>query len=192
MSADDSLEHLMERYVAGDLPAFEALYARVSGRVLAYLLAMTRDRARAEDVLQTAFLKFHVGRAGFLPGSPVLPWIMAIARHALYDESRSKKRARVRVTETGEVPDMVDEAELAALLDRGGPPPVDLHEALALAIERLPPLQREALALTKQGSLSHRDAALALGTTETAVKLRVHRAYETLRAALQPHVEPDR
>ena len=49
----------------------------------------------------------------------------------------------------------------------------------------LPPQQREAFELVKGEGLSLAQAAQVLGVTVTAVKLRLHRAYETLRAELR-------
>lgn len=179
----------MQRYLDGDARAFDDLYAGVSGRVFKFLLSMTRDRVRAEDLCQTTFLKLHRARTGWIPGSPVMPWVMAIARNTLFDDSLRSKRARVRVTTTGELPETVDLGALDLEAERDASPSPERAELLTAALERLPPLQREALALTKQAGLSQRDAALALGTTETAIKLRVHRAYEALRAALREHRE---
>jgi DNA-directed RNA polymerase specialized sigma24 family protein len=50
----------------------------------------------------------------------------------------------------------------------------------------LPPQYREALHLTKTEELSLKEAALVAGTTETGMKLRVHRAYKLLRKVLGP------
>jgi RNA polymerase sigma-70 factor, ECF subfamily len=184
---DESLESVMARYVAGDPRAFDQLYGRVAPRVLGYLRSMARDRVRADDLCQTTFLKLHRGRAGWLPNSPVIPWVMAIARNAFYDDALQRKRARVRLTATGEVPDLID-LELLAEAPDTDRPSAELHERVARAVDALPTLQREALALTTKGGLTHRDAAAALDTTTTAIKLRVHRAYEALRAAL--HAQP--
>jgi RNA polymerase sigma-70 factor (ECF subfamily) len=48
----------------------------------------------------------------------------------------------------------------------------------------LPEAYREAIQLTKVSGLSMQEAAAVLGTTPTAVKLRVHRGYVALRKAL--------
>ena len=175
-ATDAPLETLMARYIAGDLEAFDALYAQTSGRVFAFQMAMTRDRTRADDLCQTTFMKLHRARAGYIPGAAVMPWLMAIARNVFLDDARKRKRARVRVTASGDVPDRVDPREAAT---------VGLREAIDGAIEALSPLQREAFVLTRQSGLSPRDAARVLGTTETAVKLRVHRAHLALRDALR-------
>jgi DNA-directed RNA polymerase specialized sigma24 family protein len=52
------------------------------------------------------------------------------------------------------------------------------------ALDELPPRQRSALALTKIQGLTVSDAARTLGTTESALKLRAHRAYGRLRELL--------
>ena len=50
--------------------------------------------------------------------------------------------------------------------------------------DALPESQRTAYQLLQQEGLSLKEAAEVLGTSVTAVKLRAHRAYESLRAVL--------
>src|SRR5690606_34561353 len=114
---------------------------------------------------------------GYLAPSPVVPWLMAIARNAFIDEARKRGRSNVRVTPSGELPDLVDPKSTKTA-------ELGLKEAIDRAVDALSPGQREAFVLTKHTGLSPRDAARVLGTTETAVKLRVHRAYLALREAL--------
>jgi RNA polymerase sigma-70 factor (ECF subfamily) len=57
-------------------------------------------------------------------------------------------------------------------------------QRFADALARLPASQRTAFELLKQDGLTLADAAAVLGVTVTAVKLRAHRAYESLRIAL--------
>jgi RNA polymerase sigma-70 factor (ECF subfamily) len=59
-----------------------------------------------------------------------------------------------------------------------------LARALEAELERLPESHRAAFELLKGEGLSIREAAEVLGATPTAVKLRAHRAYGALRAAL--------
>ncbi len=176
----ESLELLMTRYLEGDIAAFDAIYAQTSQRVFAFQMAMTRNRQVAEDLCQTTYLKLHRAREGWIDGSPLMPWLMAIARNVFLDDARKRKRARVRVTGSGDLPEVVDPCSTSA-------PSVGLREAIDQAIDALSPRQREAFILTKHSGLSPRDAARVLGTTETAVKLRVHRARQALRSVLQPH-----
>ncbi|MEZ4441777.1 MAG: RNA polymerase sigma factor [Polyangiaceae bacterium] len=179
--AEDSLESLMSRYIAGDPAAFDAIYARTSHRVFSFHMVMAKNRARAEDLCQTTFLKLHRARAGYLEGSPLVPWLMAIARNVFLDDARRVTRAKVKVTGSGELPDMTDPRSTKS-------PVTGLKEAIDRAVDTLSPKQREAFVLTKHTGLSPREAAQVLGTTETAVKLRVHRAYLALRESLAPYM----
>jgi RNA polymerase sigma-70 factor (ECF subfamily) len=177
-TASASLEELMVQYVDGNATAFEALYRRISPRLLGYLIRLTRDRDRAEDLMQITFSKVHRARSSYLRGAPLLPWVMAIARRSFLDERRSARARREDVTRSGEVPEPVPSA---------GGLPVDLAEALERALNRLPPAQREALELTKEAGLSIGEAAQVLNATPTAVKLRVHRGYQLLRRELEAY-----
>src|SRR5436305_1552434 len=57
-------------------------------RLLGYLFRHTRDRARAEDVVQQTMLRIHKARGRFTPGAEVTPWAFAIARRLLIDSHR--------------------------------------------------------------------------------------------------------
>jgi RNA polymerase sigma-70 factor (ECF subfamily) len=168
----------MASYAAGDDGAFLRVYDTLAPRLYGYLLRQTRDRARAEDLLQQTMLHIHRARDRFIPGARVTPWAFAIARRLLVDAIR---RGRREVLTTDGEPDAgpsgaataddwVHAGELAARVEH--------------ALSRLPPSQRVAFELLKHEGLSVAEAAAVLGTTVAAVKLRAHRAYEALRDAL--------
>jgi RNA polymerase sigma factor (sigma-70 family) len=170
-----SLEGLMERYVDGDANAFEALYQRVSSKLFGYLVRLTRERERAEDLLQITFAKVHRARSSYLRGAPVLPWMLAIARRSFYDERRAKSVRAEDLSHDGTLPEPRSE-------DTGLP--TEIAEALERALDQMPEAYREAIQLTKITGLTVAEAAEVLGATPTAVKLRVHRGYEVLRTEL--------
>ncbi len=60
----------------------------------------------------------------------------------------------------------------------------EIGERLSAAYDRLSEPQRVAFELVKTSGLSHAQAATVAGTSVTGIKLRVHRAYVALRAAL--------
>jgi RNA polymerase sigma factor (sigma-70 family) len=170
-----TLEELMERYVDGDTAAFEQLYRRVASKLLGYLLRLTRHRERAEDLLQITFAKVHRARASYLRGAPVLPWFIAIARRSFLDERRAAASRSEDLSHDGTLPEPKTDGE-----GLGN----DVSEALERALDALPETYREAIALTKLTGLSVAETAEILGTTPTAVKLRVHRGYVALREQL--------
>jgi len=171
-----SLEELMERYVEGSPQAFSELYRKVSHNLMGYLLRLTRDRGRAEDLLQVTFSKVHRARESYLRGAPVLPWLFAIARRTFLDERRAARSRAEDLSTDGTLPEPKPEPEAVSN---------DVADAIERAVDALPEAYREAIQLTKMSGLSIAEAATVLGTTETAVKLRVHRGYNLLRKDLE-------
>jgi RNA polymerase sigma-70 factor (ECF subfamily) len=178
-----ALNAAMDRYADGDDDAFGEVYDHLAPRLLSFFVRQVQDRARAEDLVQQTLLQMHAARRNYAQGSNVLPWAFAIARHVLIDARRRSSR---------EV--LFDTAEdNAAALDRNvtrDSSPEDfaatreMAERVSRELDRLPEGQRTAYDLVRREGLSIVDAAEVLGTTPTAIKLRVHRAYEALRAVL--------
>ena len=63
----------MDRYARGDDAAFGEVYDKLAPRLYGFLLRHTRDRAKAEDVVQQTMLQIHRARGRFLPGAEVTP-----------------------------------------------------------------------------------------------------------------------
>jgi RNA polymerase sigma-70 factor (ECF subfamily) len=174
--ADSTLEDLMQEYVDGKAIAFEEIYRRVSPSLLAFLLRLTRDRPRAEDLLQVTFVKVHRARSSYLLGAPLLPWLLAIARRTFLDERRMTKSRYEDLSRDGKMP------------EHSEPPDTindEVSDVLARALDDLPDNYREAIQLTKITGLSLSEAADVLDTTPTAVKLRVHRGYNLMRDKIE-------
>lgn len=168
----------MDRYAAGDAEAFSELYDLLSPRLYAFLLRQTKSQSRAEDLLQQTLLQIHCARASYATGADVVPWAFAIARRLVIDGYR-KSRREVLGGDTASESDRVS-------ADR----PDEMAEArqaigrVELTLAQLPESQRIAFELIKCDGLSLQEAAQVLGTSVSAVKLRAHRTYEALRAAL--------
>jgi len=175
-SGQRRLDAAMEQYVDGDIKAFDELYAGLAPRLYAYLFSLCRNRARTDDLLQTTFYRLHAARGSWIRGARVLPFAYAIARNAAYDDWRKRARARVVLSSSGEISDMPEpepEGGNSAWVTR-----------VQQALEALPPSYREVIVLTKYHDLTIREAALTIGATEIAVRLRIHRGYTLLRRIL--------
>jgi RNA polymerase sigma-70 factor (ECF subfamily) len=178
---------LMNRYCDGEAAAFSALYQRLAPRILAYLVGLIGERAAADDILQLTFLKLHEARDQYVRGANPIPWLYTIAHRTCLDELRRRKRSKVKLTTDGDLP-MTREPRAA--LDGSSEEQAQRRQEEAMAtiplsvLEQLPENQREALILTKLHGHSHAEAAQISGTTPGAIKLRAHRAYESLRRLL--------
>lgn len=164
----------MTAYVAGNAEAFDELYRLLSPKLFGYLLRLTRHRERAEDLLQVTFSKIHRARASYLNDSPLLPWVLAIARRSFYDEVRQQKARREELSKDGALPEPTQPA-----------PDGELADVLERALSEIPEVYREPIILTKVTGLSLAEAADVVGATPSAVKLRVHRGYKILREVLE-------
>jgi RNA polymerase sigma-70 factor (ECF subfamily) len=176
----------MDRYARGEEAAFSELYDALAPRLHQYLLRQTRDASRADDLLQQTMLHIHRARGRFRAGAEVLPWAFAIARRLVIDSVRRRPP---------EVPagDEADGSKEPTGRERAADDLLDskrLAQAVERELARMPELHRVAFELTKKEGLSVKEAAEVLGTTVTAVKLRAHRAYVALRAALSDAVAP--
>ncbi len=168
----------MERYAGGDSAAFAQVYDALAPRLYGYLLRQTRDRARTEDLLQQTMLHIHRARDRFIAGAEVRPWAFAIARRLLVDDIRRGRR--VILSDDGDPdPGRSEEPRADDVVQAG-----ELAIRIQTILAKLPHSQRAAFELIKQDGLTVAEAAQVLGTTVAAVKLRAHRAYEALRAAL--------
>jgi RNA polymerase sigma-70 factor (ECF subfamily) len=178
---EERLRELMVAYQSGAYEAFEALYASLIGPVRGWLIRITRDAARAEDLAQDAFLQVHRARHTYDPAYPVLPWVMAIARHVYLMDRRTASR-RPRYVGGEHAP------------ERAVGPEADRHmqgAPVREALRRLSPDRRDAVLLHHVGGWSFRDIARRFGISDAAAKLRSSRAMRQLREALRGGGEHD-
>lgn len=167
----------MARYQAGDEAAFEEIYGRLARSVRGYLRTLTPPGADVEDLVQNAFLQIHRSRQTYLPGEPVRPWAFAIARHVgLMARRTSGRRARNEVQPFDQLPEVPTLSRAAGALDR-----ISLGRALGTLAEP----GREAVWLHHVEGFSFREIAAVQGISETAAKVRAHRAIVALRGELK-------
>jgi RNA polymerase sigma-70 factor (ECF subfamily) len=175
----------MERYAAGEDDAFELVYDALADRVRGYLRRHVWDVQQCDDLVQETFLRMHRARGTFLTGGAVLPWAFAIARRLMLDQFRRDRRAPRVVSDAvpGPPPAVSPTGRPDQVIEAG-----ELADRLAATLARLPDSQRAAFDLLKREGLTLAEAAAILGVTVTAVKLRAHRAYVSLRGTLRDHL----
>ncbi|MBC7792205.1 MAG: RNA polymerase sigma factor [Clostridia bacterium] len=167
------VDHLMERYAAGDHAAFAPLYDALAPRLLAFLKRSTRDGSLAEDLTQQTFLRMHRARGSFTEGAAVVPWAYAIARRLMFDAQRTRRR---------KPEDAISHDDMLASADSPEKRTADrerLHH-LEVKLKKLPEQHRTAFDLIRVEGLSLAEAAAVVGATPAAMKMRAHRAYVAL------------
>lgn len=178
-SGDVAADAAMDRYAGGDAAAFADLYDHLAPRLYGFLMRQLRNTTQAEDLLQQAMLQIHCARASYISGARVVPWAFAIARNLVIDAHRRRRR---------EV--MLDPDDPSADRPTLDPMPDEVLQTkqAARTIERalaaLPESHRLTFELLKYDGLSLAEASEVLGITVAAAKVRAHRTYAALRAAV--------
>ncbi|GEP03171.1 DNA-directed RNA polymerase sigma-70 factor [Methylobacterium oxalidis] len=145
--------------------------------------------AAVDDVVQEALLTIHRARATYDPARPFLPWLRAIAQRRAVDALRRQSRRPQEVH---------DPASLDGQEDAGPAPGQALEEGqearlrearLARAVASLPAGQRQAVEHLALHERSLAEASALTGRSKGALKVNLHRALKSLRAALAPDRE---
>ena len=166
----------MVSYQEGTLKAFEMLYYAMKPRLFQYLLSLTFEPSRAEDLLQETFLQLHRSRRTYQPRRPVMPWAFAIARHVfLMDRRAGKRRQQHEVSELEDVPELPIPAEVEQLADR---------ELIRKALGHVSESRREALLMHHVWGFSFGEIGAILGIRKGTAKLRAYRGMQDLRQEL--------
>ncbi|MBI3269104.1 MAG: sigma-70 family RNA polymerase sigma factor [Planctomycetes bacterium] len=146
-----------------------ALYDAWASRLLAYMIAVTRDRHLAEDALQNLFVKLATGRPRM--DDPAAYLFRAARNEALRVAGRRRETPL---------------AELDLVAPREDAPDSDRSVELARALDRLPPEQVEAVVLHALEGLSFREVGEVLGIPADTVASRYRYALEKLRTWVSP------
>lgn len=179
-SGDTSDETLMLAYAAGRMEAFEQLYARHRTRLYRFLLRQLRDGALADDLFQDVWQRVIAARAGWTPDASFSSWLYRIAHNRLADHWRAlqyrppaPENADQR---TARIPDPdTPERTLSEFEQRRG---------MQLALDELPPEQREVVMLRLEQELTLEEIGAITGVGRETVKSRLRYAMDKLRVRL--------
>lgn len=155
------------------------------------ILARLREPHAVEEVFQEVSLAAVQQRAPLADARKVAPWLyrLAVTQALLY----RRKRGRQRKLVDRYASQRLREGELGELDPLGWLIAQERRQLVRKALARLPRKDAEILLLKYTEDWSYRELAEHLGTTESAVQTRLHRARQRLRAelaALEPVARP--
>ena len=155
--------------------ALEELYRAHYRPALLYVLSLCGDMARAEDVVSQAFEIALMAPDGEV--REFRSWLLTVCRNLWLDEVRRERRRHPLPPE--ELPLAMPEDALASVLAE------ERSAALYRALGRLPPKQRELIALFYFAGLPLTRIAALTGTTHAAAKTALCRARARLRHIME-------
>ena len=180
----------IRRILAGEKHLFHDLIRPCERSIYFLLLSLLKNETDAEDAAQETVIKVYQNLDKFRGDAQFRTWVLSIARNEGLGKlrkigSRREDSLDAETDETSgdytpailtswkEVPaDALEQKELAAILRQ--------------AIDGLPEIYRNVVLLRDIEEMDIRQTAAVLSITETAVKVRLHRA----RALLQRHLAP--
>ena len=87
-----TLDNFIKRFINGDASAFDEIYNRTRKSVYYVALSVLRDKALAEDVMQTTYMRVLKNLHSYTPGTNASAWIIKIAKN----EAINIKKIRMR------------------------------------------------------------------------------------------------
>jgi RNA polymerase sigma-70 factor (ECF subfamily) len=179
LDANDSDVELMLRTKAGDDAAFSELFERYANRLVSFAYRIVRDRWRAEELVQDAFLQIYRARERYSPCARFSTYIYRVVTNNCLNEIRRLDHEKTVRGETGLLADDSMRGPDHLVMDR------QIVSRIAEMVLDLPFKQRAALLLSRVEGFDHREVASCLGVSEFAVKSLVFRATRTLREGMQ-------
>ena len=180
------LAKLLSRVALRDQAAFRELYHLTASKLLAVSMRMLRDQARAEDVLQEAFIGvWKTADRYAIEKSQPMTWLVNIVRNRTIDVLRAPRRE-----DSLTVDDEVEGAEMDIEDESAGPLDslVAKSQAAALqrCLERLEPGPRQSILLAFYDGMSHAELAEKMNQPLGTIKSWVRRSLDRLKHCLGP------
>src|SRR5262245_60847564 len=167
----------------GDPEVLDTLIETYQHRLFRYLMSLTGNRAKAEDLFQETWLRVLERGSQYRSQWSFDVWLFSIARHLVIDDARRKKGVSLdemmdNETGTGFEPSAGDLSpfELLAAGQQG--------ERVARALSQLPAIYREVLVLRFHEELALEDIVAIIKTPLSTVKSRLYRGLEVFRKTM--------
>ena len=166
----------------GDRPAFDEIVRRTYVDTYTLAVRLTASEEDARDVVQESYLRAWKGIRRFRGDAQFSTWMYRItANCASTYLGRRRRHRHDELDEEVTVPDLHPDHDPAMAADASL-----LRDRLEVAIAELPPRLRAVVVLRDIYDMNHAEIADELGISESAAKVRLHRARRKLRAQIFP------
>ena len=160
------------RVLSGDVNAFEGIVRRWQGPLVNMAWRYCRDRARAEELAQEAFVRAWRGLGSWRQESSFSTWLFALAANVYRNDLKRSPTISLPIEDAPEPARAAD--QLTAAEERSQ------NEVVRRAVLALPQRYREPVVLFYFHEKDVAAAARTMGLPEGTVKARLSRARELL------------
>lgn len=165
---------IVERVLRGDDAAYAVLVRRHQTLLYRHARGMGLDHDTSLDLVQDAFVRAYDRLEDCRDGASYRSWLFRICRNLCLDDLRNVRRICVPMSTL----ENADDLEGTSTVED------DMSLTLRAALDRLPDALREAFLLKHDAGYTYDEVAAITDASPSAVKMRVHRAREALRAFL--------
>jgi RNA polymerase sigma-70 factor (ECF subfamily) len=183
----------IRRIQAGEKHLFHDLIRPCERAIYFLLRSLLDNEADAEDAAQETVIKVYTNLHLFRGESQFRTWVLSIARNE--GLARLRRRSTRREDSLDAEIDEQSGDYTPAILTSWREVPAraleqkELRELLRKAIQGLPEIYRNVVILRDVEEMDIRETAAALGVSEAAVKVRLHRARALLQRVLAPQLK---
>jgi RNA polymerase sigma-70 factor (ECF subfamily) len=164
----------------GDQEAFEQLVRETYADTYTLAYRLTGNEEDARDVVQESYLRAYRGLDRFRGDAQFSTWLYRITANCANTHLGRRSRRRTdHLADDVVLADPDPEVDPSARADA-----TLLRDRLEVALDRLPPKLRAVVVLRDVYDLPHEAIAAELGISESAAKVRLHRARKKLREQL--------
>lgn len=183
----------IRRILAGEKHLFHQLIRPCERPVYFLLLSLLKNEAEVEDAAQETAIKVYRNLHLFRGDSQFRTWVLSIARNEGLGRLRRLATRREESLDA-ETDDQTGDYTPAMLVSWREIPAETLERKelgamLRRAVESLPEIYRNVVLLRDIEEMDIRETAVALGISESAVKVRLHRARVMLQRELAPQLK---
>ena len=181
----EDLSHLVDAARAGSREAFDAVVRATYQDTYTLAYRLTGDEEDARDVVQDTYLRAYRGLRRFRGDAQFSTWLYRItANCASTHLGRRRRHRHDELTDDAVVVDARPANDPEQRAEAG-----ELRVRLESALADLPPRLRAVVVLRDVYDLPHEAIAAELGISETAAKVRLHRARRRLHDMVFPPEE---
>lgn len=179
---DDRDAAAVSRVLSGDVNAFEGIVRRWQGPLVTLAYRFCRDRNRAEEMAQAAFLRAYQKLAKWSGEGHFRSWLFALATNVYRSEVRRDRRFALPLDDARDVILSCTDSEAE---DQ------DRKRRVRLEISRLPARYRDTITLFYFHGMDVQETANSLNVAPGTVKARLHRGRELLKKKLEHIIKED-
>ena len=163
----------------GDLDKLALLFERYKKPLYGFFYSLCKDGELSEDLVQNVFYRILKYRYLFRGDGEFKTWMFHIARNVRHDDFRKNKIRTKDPLEDWQHALTTGESKITEIQQQ------EELKLLSMAMDRLPEEKREVLLLARYQEKKYKEIGEIIGCTESAVKVKVFRALQELKAIYQ-------